>query len=88
MLTCKEVSHLVSESLERKLSFRQRFGMRTHLMMCSLCRTYLKQTLVLRKLVRLYASSVVENTKNDEGLSDEAKKRIKDRIEASTKQRK
>jgi hypothetical protein len=55
MLTCKEVSKLVSDSLERDLPFRQRLGVRMHLMMCSMCRTYKKQTLFLRDLFAGYS---------------------------------
>ncbi len=71
MLTCKEISQLVSQSLDRKLSLRQRMGVRFHLMMCSLCRAYEKQTLLLRNAVRTYGR---ENT---ERLPEESKQRIK-----------
>ena len=71
MLTCKEISKLVSQSLDRKLSLRQRMGVRFHLMMCSLCRAYEKQTLLLRNAVRTYGR---ENT---ERLPEESKQRIK-----------
>ncbi len=58
MLTCKEVSKLVSESLEHPLPFRQRMGVQFHLMMCSMCRTYQKQTFQLRDAMRTYARNI------------------------------
>ena len=56
MLNCKEISKLVSESLEQKLPLRTRMTVKMHLMMCSMCRTYQKQTLLLREAVRAYGS--------------------------------
>jgi predicted anti-sigma-YlaC factor YlaD len=70
-MTCKEISKLVSESLDRKLPLRQRMGVRMHLMMCSMCRAYEKQTLLLRKAVRTYGRS------DNEKLPEESKQRIK-----------
>lgn len=40
MLNCKEVTQLVSESFDRRLSLRERFGLRLHTMMCSTCRLF------------------------------------------------
>ncbi len=52
MLTCKEVTHLVSESLDRELPFPKRFGVRVHLAMCKFCRRYRRQILFLRRASR------------------------------------
>ena len=40
MLNCKEVTRLISESFDRNLSLRERFGLRLHVMMCSTCRLF------------------------------------------------
>ena len=37
MLSCKEVSQLISESMDRSLPFYQRVLMRLHLLMCKYC---------------------------------------------------
>ena len=78
MHSCKEVSRLVSESLDRDLSFRQRSSMRLHLLMCSMCSRFRRQMLFLRKAARSFG----EASKNDElpasvQLSPEARTRIK-----------
>ncbi len=80
MLTCKEVSTLVSESLDHPLPLRQRMGVQFHLMMCSLCRTYKKQTLQLRDAMRAYA-----HREPTEHLSTEARQRIKDALKINGK---
>ena len=80
MLTCKEVSKLVSESLEHPLPFRQRMGVRLHLMMCSMCRVYQKQTLQLREALRTYA-----RREPSEHLSKEARQRIKNALKTEEK---
>ena len=80
MLTCKEVSKLVSESLEHQLPFRQRMGVQLHLMMCSMCRTYQRQTLQLRNAMRTYA-----RREPTEHLSEEASQRIKNALKTDGK---
>ena len=72
MLTCKDISKLISESLDRKLPLRKRIGVKFHLMMCSLCRTYNRQMLALRSTLQRASDAVPP-----ERLSDEARGRIK-----------
>jgi hypothetical protein len=78
MLSCKEVSRLVSESLDRKLPLWQRIQMRLHLLMCRFCSRFRKQTLFLRGAARRYLMAV-EETEAVSGtvLSSEARDRIK-----------
>ena len=80
MLSCKEVSKLVSESLDRDLPARQRMGVRFHLMMCSMCRTYQKQTLLLRSAMRACVRHEPANH-----LSEEASLRIKNVLKTAGK---
>jgi anti-sigma factor RsiW len=50
MLKCRDVEQRADELVDgTPLSFRERFALRLHLMMCHHCRRYVKQ---LRKLVR------------------------------------
>lgn len=78
MLTCKEISTLVSESLDRKLSLRQRMAMRMHLLMCSMCRTYSRQMLVLRKVIR---RAVNADYSREEHLPEDARTRIRQTLQ-------
>ncbi len=76
MLNCKEATQLVSESLDRKLSFHQRIGIRIHLLMCKFCLRYDKQLMFLRKASRTQKMHE-EDTKSYISLPPEARKRIK-----------
>jgi predicted anti-sigma-YlaC factor YlaD len=43
MLTCRELTELVTEYLEGKLSIGQRLRFEMHIGLCSHCRAYLRQ---------------------------------------------
>ncbi len=77
MLTCKDVSKLVSESLEHELPLRQRLAVRLHLMMCSLCRKYQRQTLLLRELFRRIIRSEDDPSYSRQHLTEATRERIK-----------
>lgn len=52
MLNCKQVSHLLSEAQDRKLTLGERLPLRVHLAMCEGCRNYGKQLDFLRAAIR------------------------------------
>lgn len=58
MLTCKEVTHLLSEGQDRKLSLSERISMEMHLAMCKGCSNFRKQMNFLRAACRHYADRV------------------------------
>ncbi len=49
VFNCKDVSSLISRSLDKKLPISTRLGIKFHLMMCKLCRRYEKQLLTLHE---------------------------------------
>ena len=77
MLSCREVTRLVSESLDRELPLRQRVSMKMHFMMCKLCSRYNKQLANLREAVRLYSRREEDMDIYPASLSTEARERIK-----------
>ena len=77
MLSCREVTQLVSESLDRELSLRQRMSTKMHLMMCRLCSRYNKQLAGLREAVRLHSMREEDMDLYPASLSPEARERIK-----------
>ena len=82
MPSCQEVSRLVSESMDRDLPFRQRFSLRLHLLMCSLCSRFRRQIHFLRDAAHSFdeARGDGESSTNGE-LSPEARARIKQALE-------
>ncbi|TAK64208.1 zf-HC2 domain-containing protein [Methylobacter sp.] len=54
MRSCRDISTLVSQGLDKKLSLRERFTIWLHVMMCTRCRNFQKQTQFIRKAARHY----------------------------------
>ena len=83
MMSCKEVSRLLSESMERKLSFWERIGLWFHLSMCKLCKGFSKDLQQLREAARRHAEDVENDTgDSDAVLSSEARERMKRELES------
>ena len=78
MLNCKEVTQLASESLDRKLTLKERIGLRFHLMMCKLCTRYVRQL----KFMHLASSGMDEYHVKGTGtrLSESARDRIRNQL--------
>lgn len=52
MLNCKQNTELLSQALDRPITFREKLTMRLHLMMCRGCRNFEKQLAFIRKASR------------------------------------
>ncbi|MCG8632859.1 MAG: hypothetical protein MI863_03475 [Desulfobacterales bacterium] len=52
MFRCKDVSALVSQSMDTSLPLGKRMGIRFHLMMCHMCREYKKQLHLISRAMR------------------------------------
>jgi predicted anti-sigma-YlaC factor YlaD len=76
MLTCKDVSHLISERQERPLGFRERWGLRIHLWMCAYCRAFERQIAVLSRIMRELGRRAEADAEGID-LSPEARERIR-----------
>jgi hypothetical protein len=80
MFKCKDISHLISRSMDQKLPLRIRIGIKFHLMMCNLCLRYKKQLELISKSI-----SKIETDKKDNystaHLPDQVKKEIKKSLE-------
>ena len=77
MLSCKDVSYIVSESLDGELQWRERLRVKTHLLMCKACQRMARQMELLRTVARRYESTRQEAVPPDsEALPNEARARI------------
>lgn len=52
MDSCKEITRLVSEGLDRDLSLWERVRIRFHLMMCAGCTNFARQIRMIRGMTR------------------------------------
>ena len=52
ILSCKEVTRLVSQGMDRRLTFGRRVSLRVHFAICQGCTNFSRQMTFLRKAVR------------------------------------
>ena len=77
MYNCKEVSELVSESLDRALPFYQRMLIRMHLLMCRYCTRVKEQFEAIRAASR-YEELHGKELDASRSLSKDGKERLKE----------
>ncbi|MBW2437746.1 MAG: hypothetical protein PVI49_00950 [Desulfobacterales bacterium] len=77
MYNCKEVSEMVSESMDRALPFYQRVLMRLHLLMCKYCARYREQLETIRAASR-YEQLHGKELDDSQALSNDGKERLKE----------
>ena len=78
MLSCKDVTRLLSESMDHSLPLGKRIGVRLHLLICKFCARYERQLLLIRETVRrLVATEDWPGESSGEPLSAEARERIR-----------
>jgi hypothetical protein len=84
MLSCKETSQLVSQSLDRRLTLAERFGVRLHLFICKACGLFTKQMDLIRAHCEPGRRSPEEMELTGEALSPEARERIARKLQGKT----
>ena len=82
MLDCQHASQLISKSLDRQLSWRERFAVRLHLFICQYCTRFSQQLMTMRKALKRM-SQTIENDPEIR-LPVESKNRIAQSIESAT----
>jgi len=83
MFNCKEVSRLISESMDHNLPLSQRMLIWMHLLTCKYCARFRRQIIMLREVCRSYQlneyfldSTVI--------LSPDARERIRKTLQSSS----
>ena len=79
MLDCKQTSQLISQSLDRSLTLRERFALRLHLFVCKYCKQFSQHLQTIRVALKQMTSSIESN--NSIEMPSAAKKRIADLVE-------
>ena len=77
MYNCKQVSEIVSESMDRTLPFYQRVLIRMHLLICKYCARCREQFETLRAASR-YAELHGKELDDSRALSNDGKERLKE----------
>jgi len=49
---CRDISALISQSMDQRLAFRKRMAVRLHLAYCRACRRFRERSLVVRQMLR------------------------------------
>ena len=76
---CRDMTALISRSMDERLGFWERFGYKLHLVYCRACRRYRKQLLTLREIIRGADSEASQAA--GPTLSPDARKRIQDAVQ-------
>lgn len=78
MLTCKQASQLVSNALDRPLTWSERLQLKLHLLICNACRRFNQQLQLLRTVLQRTRNQI-ENDSSIQ-LPSEARTRIEREI--------
>ncbi len=80
MIDCKQASQLISQSLDRRLSLRERYSLRLHIFICKYCRLFSQQLNTLRVALKRMAVQIESDTNIT--LPSETKTRIAQSIDS------
>lgn len=76
--TCKETVRVMSESMERRLTLRERINVKLHLWVCLWCVWYIEQLQLMRTSIRSKAEQEPNlDSSSLPSLSSEARERIR-----------
>lgn len=77
--TCQQAVEKISQSMERRLTLRERIDLKLHLWICAWCQWYLEHLLIIRETARAKGEfSDLESMGSS--LSPEARERIKRKL--------
>ncbi len=62
MMKCKQASQLVSRALDGKLTMRERFALKFHLLICKYCSRFSQQLTTLSVVINNMGKSIEDDT--------------------------
>jgi hypothetical protein len=78
---CQQTVEMISQSMERKLTLRERIKLKIHLWICAWCQWYLEHLELIREAAHAKASELNDlNSASGPSLSPEARERIKRKL--------
>ena len=80
---CCSIAHQISDGRQKPLTLKERFVVRTHLMICDWCTSYSKQIALMSDAGRHEASAVESGATTPQHLSASARDRLRRTIEQS-----
>ena len=80
MLDCKQASQLISQSLDRSLTLRERLSLKLHLFICKYCKQFSQHMQTIRVALKQMTSSIESNDSIE--MPSAAKSRILQSIES------
>lgn len=80
--SCKDITVLISRSMEKDLSLREKIVMKTHLYSCIACQRYLAQLKFMSEVLEKQEEKI-ENGEYAPRLSSEASERLKNALKSS-----
>ena len=74
---CKQTVEIISQSMERPLTLRERVLLKLHLWVCMWCLWYMEHLQLMRDALRLQENESDVDVSTTTRLSDEARERIR-----------
>jgi hypothetical protein len=78
--TCREMTRLCSQAMDRRLTFYEHVSLCAHSLLCSYCRNYICQIRLLRRWARRMSEREVSTSR--QRLPSNSASRIKQRLES------
>lgn len=85
MLSCKDVTHKISQSQDRTLTLHDRIGVKLHLLICYACRRFVRQLTILTAASRRALSENSTLELDDKPLPEAARQRIRERLDQTAR---
>ena len=80
-MSCREVTRLMAESFERRLTLKERLSLRMHTMMCGTCRLFLRLQHQINRAVR-HGAEKWREAASEQVLPDESRQRLQTAVQA------
>ncbi len=78
--TCQQTVEKISQSMERKLTLRERIDVKLHLWICAWCQWYLEHLQIIRETARAKGAESSDLESVSPSLSADARERIRRKL--------